>query len=228
MKLVLHSQICYIPKLLIRHFSGLLFLLVLLSTSLHSQSPLEKDYDGELLFSGSEVFTESWTSSTESRNKGLWWQGSFYTQEEERNYQPWESTVKNSVSPFVGQITVTGPSSICLMQTSNRARIKMYDVETGQGFIPCPLEGVIENGFFNHGFVPKGVEMTIDVYAVMAEYNNQINTGEFAYHAPQDVEYELWYFPRGEGSDVKITSSDTDRWDKPQPGILYFTDKKCN
>ena len=104
----------------------------------------------------------------------------------------------------------------------------MTDLKNQQAFTFCNLNGKTTfNGDF-WGAVPENTEMTLDVNAVMAEYNNMINTGEYAYRAPQDVEYEVWYFPRGEGSKIISISSGNISSKKPQPGILYFTDKKCN
>jgi len=187
-----------------------------------------KSAGGEMLLSGKQEFTESWTSSRDSRDKGLWWQGGFYDREEDRNYRPWENTVKNSVSPLVGNITVTGPCNICVKQSGKGARITMLDKETQNVFTYCNLNNTTTfNGDF-WGFIGENDEITLDVFAVMSSYNNMVNTGEYAYRAPQDVEYEVWYFPKGEGSKIISTSSGGNSLEKPQPGILYFTDKKCN
>lgn len=40
------------------------------------------------------------------------------------------------------------------------------------------------------------------------------------------IQYEYWYFPL-EGGKIISSTYLTDGFDKPQPGILYYTDKNC-
>jgi hypothetical protein len=201
-----------------------------------------KSVGGEMLLSGNHEFNESWISSSFHIKKGLYWQGNFYDKEEDRNYQPWDDTVKNAVSPLKGQITVMGPCNVGLYQRKTGAMISLTNIETNKGFSPWGntitrynekdnWRGTVKefnpNGEF-WGFIPKDTEITLDVYAVMSAYDNMMNTGEFSYRAPQDVEYEIWFFPRGEGCKVLNVNTMTSDLNKPQPGILYYRIKECN
>lgn len=207
--------------------------------SSNTKSAQWKSAGGEMLLSGKQEFKESWTSSTASREKGLYWQGSLYDHEEDRNYQPWENTVKNSVAPVVGEITVVGPGNVGLFQRGKGARITMVDKETKKSFAPW-TSSISWNGknwsgsakAFNPkgefwGAVGAGHEITLEISAVMSAYNNAINTGEYAFHAPQEVEYEVWFFPQDGGSVINVSTS-ASGIGKPQPGILYYKMKDCN
>lgn len=177
---------------------------------------------GELLMSGNQEFNDSWTSTSESRQKGLYWQGGFYDKEEDRNYQPWENTVKNSVAPVLGKFTVVGPGTIGLYQRTKGARIILTDVETKASFITWnggniswnrdSWQGAVNeyptSGFPFWGQVGAGQEITLEVSANMTPYNNAINTGEYAFRAPQEVtDYEIWFFPREDGKVISVTNS---------------------
>ncbi len=188
---------------------------------------------GELLLSGTHKFTTSWASNAGQQ----WWQGGFWDPVETRNYSPWENTVLNSVSPKKGQFTVMGPCNIGLYQRAKGPRIHLKDAETEQGFTPWAntiafssqvWSGTVKDFNKNEefwGFIPAGKEVTLNVIAVMTAYDNRRGTGEISYQAPQDIEYEIWFFPRGEEAKILGILSG---FDKPQPGILYYTEKKCN
>jgi hypothetical protein len=77
------------------------------------------------------------------------------------------------------------------------------------------------------GKIPAGQVVTINVEAQMASYDNRMNTGELAYHAPQEVQYEIWFFPGDGGKIIKVINK-AGMADKPQPGILYYREKECN
>jgi hypothetical protein len=213
-----------------------------LAQSGNNKSAQWESRGGEMLLSGKQEFNESWTSSAASREKGLYWQGGFYDKEEDRNYQPWENTVKNSVAPVVGKFTVVGPGTIGLYQRTKGARIILTDVETKASFITWnggsiswsrdSWQGSVNdypaNGFPFWGQVRAGQEITLEVSANMTPYNNAINTGEYAFRAPQEVtDYEIWYFPRDEGKVIDVLKV-SPGIEKPQPGIVYYTDKECN
>jgi len=186
-----------------------------------------KKAGGIEVLSGNHHFTTSWSSNSDSRKKGLYWQGSFY--ESARKYSPFDPTVKNSVAPVKGQITVRGPGHIGLYQQSKGGGlIVMYDAKTKGVFRPWYISGKTINpdGEF-WGRIPDGEEITIVVEAHMSAYNNMMNTGEYAFHAPQEVTYEVWFFP-GNGGKVISTTHQTGHVDKPKPGILYYTEKKCH
>jgi len=172
-----------------------------------------KSVGGELLLSNKHSFTQSWTSSNDSRAKGLYWSGGFYDREEDRNYQPWDDVVKNSVSPLKGQITVQGPGNVGVYQRGMGGRMQLVNTKTEKGFTAwtntisrfndkSDWSGTVKeynpNGEF-WGFVQPDSVVTLDIYAVMTSYNNMVNTGELAFRAPQDVEYEIWFFPREGG-----------------------------
>ncbi len=177
---------------------------------------------GKMLLSGNHKFTESWTSDNESRQNEQYWKGEYYTPKNKRKYYPWNDVVKNSVSPYLGQITVEGPCNIGLYQRGMGAIITLIYEGTNERFA-CwnnTLRRTSENGNwlgtikdFNPkgeywGYIPKKVTVTLNVFANMGSYNNIANTQEFAYRAPQDIEYEVWFFPRGEGSKVINVSNE--------------------
>ena len=76
------------------------------------------------------------------------------------------------------------------------------------------------------GAIPAGKIVTINVKAQMSSYDNRMNTGELSYRAPQEVKYEIWYFSRNGGKVINVTNF-TKNLEKPQPGILYYTEKEC-
>ncbi len=222
--------------------SLIFFLLIVLSVPVVAQNSKSAQWQsagGEKLLSGNHTFTESWSSHTYSRQDGnKWWRGGFWDKREPQI--PWENTVQNSVAPYKGQITVLGPCNVGLYQRAKGPRIYLTDAETKAGFTAWTntiafssqvWSGTVKefniNGEF-WGFIPAGKEVTLDVTAIMAAYDNRNATGEISYNAPQDIEYEIWFFPRGEGCKVISVTQSSAGFDKPQPGILYYTDKDCN
>ncbi len=221
----------------------LIFKCLILSFFLHSfnsvnaqntKSAQWAEAGGEMILSGNHSFTTSWSSHAYSRqDNNKWWRGGFWG--ERKPQIPWESTVKNSVAPVKGQITVQGPGNIGLYQKGKGARIHMNDSETKAGFTPWintiaweydKWVGTVKdyniNGEF-WGFVPAGTEITLDITAVMSVYDNQGGTGEISYNAPQEIEYEIWFFPREGGKVISVNSGSG----KPMPGDVYYTDKEC-
>ena len=203
----------------------------------NSQSGQWASAGGEIILSGNHNFTQSWSSHTYSRqDNNKWWRGGFW--DERKPQIPWENTVVNDVAPNKGQFTVIGPCNIGLYQRAKGARIYLTDAKTKAGFSAWTTtmsfsaqkwSGTVKefniNGEF-WGYIPAGKEVTLDVTAIMSAYDNRNATGEISYNAPQDIEYEIWFFPRGEG--CKILSSSGSGFEKPQPGIIYYTDKDCN
>ncbi len=194
---------------------------------------------GEMVISGNHSFTTTWASHAYSRQDGnKWWRGGFWGKREP--LIPWDDAVLNSVAPKKGQITVLGPCNIGLLQYSKKgARIVMSDNKTKAGFVPWTNSRSWENDKWTGtvkdynvngefwGSVPAGTEITLDITAIMNVYNNQGGTGEISYTAPQEIEYEIWFFPREGGKVISITSTSTSGSGKPMPGDLYYTDKEC-
>lgn len=223
-------------------FTNLFFLLLLfginpVNAQGNSKAGQWAEVGGEKILSGNHNFTTSWASNANSRQEGKWWPSGFWDPTDTRQYTPWENAVLNSVAPKKGQITVQGPGNVGLYQKGKGARIHMTDNKTKAGFTPWintigwqydKWVGTVKdyniNGEF-WGFVPAGTEITLDITAIMSSYNNQGGTGEVSYNAPQDVEYEIWFFPREGGKVISVTS--TSGSGKPMPGDLYYTDKEC-
>ncbi len=221
------------------------FIAALLAASVQTsvaQNPKSAQWSkvgGKMVLSGSHSFTKTWTTDSNHSELGFW-EGSFYDDYKKRKYAPWDDVVKNSVSPVVGQIVVQGPGNIGLLQRSkNGAAIHLSQGEEKAYFRAWRndlywkdngWEGSVgeynPNGEF-WGKVPAGQIVTINVEAQMASYDNRMNTGEFAYHAPQEVQYEIWFFPRDGGKIIKVINA-AGTIDKPQPGILYYHEKECN
>jgi len=214
---------------------------------------------GKMIISGNQNFTTSWASDAYSRqDDNKWWPGSFWDAGDTRQYTPWDDAVKNAVSPKIGEITVLGPGNIGLLQLGKGARIYMYYNTTKSGFVPWTNTLSWSNGEwlgavkeYNPagefwGAIPAGVEITLDIYAVMSDYNNQGGTGEISFNAPQDVQYEVWYFPReggkvisslfsvndpndpelikgnaGEVTSGSVFSETSNKWLKPGDGVNY-------
>lgn len=215
-------------------FTNLFFLLLLFGTNPvyaqgNSKAGQWAEVGGEMILSGNHNFTQTWSSHAYSRaDNNKYWKGDFWG--ERKPQIPWENAVKNSVAPNKGQITVQGPGNVGLFQKGKKgARIVMNDSKTKAGFTPWTntietLKDYNVNGEF-WGFVPAGTEITIDITAIMSVYNNQGGTGEISYNAPQEIEYEIWFFPREGGKVISVTSVSGSG--KPMPGDLYYTDKEC-
>jgi len=174
---------------------------------------------GKKILSGNHNFTISWASDAYSRqDNNKWWPGGFWDAGDTRKYTPWGDTVLNSVAPVKGQITVQGPGTVGLFQKGKGARIYMKNSATKAEFAPWTntIErkndkwvGTVKD--YNvqgevWGSVPAGTEITLDISAAMSMYNNQGGTGEMSFKAPQEIEYEIWFFPR-EGGKVIAKSS---------------------
>ncbi len=237
-KLILRKNQLLLQKIILLNFLLLLFFI-----PIHAQNPNSAQWTsagGEMIMSGNHNFTISWVSDAYSRQDGnKWWPGGFWDAGDTRKYTPWEDAVKNSVSPKIAEITVLGPGNIGLLQRWKKgSRIYMNNSETKAGFTPWINSLEWYNGKWAGtvmdynpagefwGAVPAGVEITLDIYAIMSEYNNQGGTGEISFVAPQEVEYEVWFFPREGGKVISVTQS-SGGFDKPQPGIVYYTDKEC-
>ncbi len=216
-------------------FSNIIFLIGVLlwgsapAVAQNINSGQWKSAGGIKILSGNHNFTTSWSSDSYSREKGLFWQGGFYVSPDKRKYAPYEKTVKNSVAPVKGQITVRGPGHIGLyQQTKGGASIVMYDANTKEEFRPWYISGsnINPDGEF-WGKIPADKEITIVVEAHMSSYDNMMNTGEYAFHAPQEItDFEVWFFPQKGGKVIDVKST-TAKFDKPKPGILYYIDKDC-
>ena len=86
----------------------------------------------------------------------------------------------------------------------------MYDSETKAEFIPWKNSidwndgGTVKDFYINGEQIAAGTEITLDITAVMSMYNNQGGTGEISFIAPQEIEYEIWFFPREGGKVIKV------------------------
>ncbi|AMC11516.1 hypothetical protein Lupro_09660 [Lutibacter profundi] len=205
-------------------------LLLMFSISLCAQNSNAAQWQsagGEKILSGSHSFLDTWTFNSNQSEKGFW-KGGFYDPEKTRNYQPWDNVVKNSVAPIKGTFTVQGPGHIGLYQKSKGgSSIVMYNADTKEAFRPWYGTG---NNFDPEEFwgkVPEKAVITIVVEAQMTAYDNRNMTGQLSYVAPQEVEYEVWFFPQDGGKIIKIDKP-VAKFDKPKPGILYYKDKVCN
>ncbi|MCF6333711.1 MAG: hypothetical protein L3J11_10550 [Draconibacterium sp.] len=197
------------------------------SVSQNTNSAQWQSAGGKKILSGNHYFTETWTFNSNQSEKGFW-KGGFNDPENTRDYQPWDNVVKNSVAPIIGHITVQGPGHIGLFQKAKGgSSIVMYNADTKAAFSPWQGTGNnFDQGEF-WGKIPVGVEITIVVEAQMTTYDNRNMTGQLSYNAPQEIEYEVWFFPQDGGSVIKIDSPSSG-FDKPQPGILYYREKECN
>ncbi|MFK5959108.1 MAG: DNRLRE domain-containing protein [Lutibacter sp.] len=210
------NRICHNPQSVTSTFiiTNLFFLLFLLGTNPASAQGNSKagqwaKAGGEIILSGNHNFTQTWSSHAYSRqDNNKYWPGGFWGKREPQI--PFDAVVKNSVYPLKGQITVLGPGNIGLFQKGKKgARIVMNDSETKIGFVPWTntigtLKDYNVNGEF-WGAVPAGTEITLDITAIMSMYNNQGGTGEISFIAPQEIEYEIWYFPREGGKVISVS-----------------------
>jgi hypothetical protein len=183
---------------------SLLFVL-LSSLQLQAQNPNAaqwKSVGGQKIMSGKHSFTTSWSSSPESRDKGLYWKGSFY--ESKPQYSPWDPDVKNSVAPLIGRFAVHGPGHIGLFSKAKGASIVMNIAGTKEVFHPFSIGNNFNPDSEFWGKISADSEVSIDVFAVMGAYNNMMNTGEYAFHAPQEItHYEIWFFPQQGGKVIR-------------------------
>lgn len=195
--------------------------MLILPTSAVAQNPKAsqwKQAGGKMILSVSHVFSTTWTSDGNSREKGLYWKGGFYDPVKKRQYAPWDTTVSKSVAPKLGQITVQGPGVIALFErTMGGASIYMRDQKTKATFHPyrnslwligaSKWDGAVRNftpGEF-WGRIKANDVLTIDVGANMSAYDNMMNTGEYSFRATQKVlESEVWFFPEAGGKVIKV------------------------
>lgn len=229
----------FIPKILLTSF--LLFFFLFNANPVNAQGNLKagqwKEAGGEKLLSGEHKFTVSWATNIYALQVSKWWPGGFWDPEDTRQYTPWEDEVKNSVTAIKGQITVQGPGNVGLFQKGKGGSIYFIDTNTEAIFTPWTnsLSWQYDKWFgtvndYNPagefwGFVPAGTEITLDIQVNMTRYSNLGGNGEISYNAPQDVEYEIWFFPREGGKVISVTSSSGSG--KPMPGDLYYTEKEC-
>ena len=219
-------------------------LLLAFSIPVSAENPNSAQWEsvgGEMILSGDHKFTTSWASDRYSRSKGLYWQGSFYLPHKERKYTPWENTVKNSVAPKKGQITVRGPGNVGRFQRTKVAKIYMRNTETGSGFVPWSNDlqwfkdmwhGSVKDfnpegvpSYFS-GYIPAEQVVTLDVEAHMTSYDNMMISGEYSFRAPQEVEYEVWFFPREGGEVINVSKYGPDvpefTWSTIEPGSNFI------
>lgn len=161
--------------------------------------------DRELLLAGRIDFTESWNSSPDSREKGLWWKGDYDDPGQNGFYYFWENLVKYEVFEQIGQIVIQGPAKICVRQRGKGAIIEMIDMETGNNFLYCDLDGGS-----HEGYVEKGSKITLKITGAMTISHDARDKDKLTYEAPQHVEYEVWYVSRGNGSGVEILKNISD------------------
>jgi len=180
---------------------------------------------GDVAFRDNYELKRLWTSSPDSRAQGKYWRDSYYLPEDERQYSPWEPTVKDEVAPVKGQITVRGPGVFAIYGSGKGgATVALIDRETKRRLYPSyhffrktgdrwqsqwsarpnNQEDTLRPQHFSpHGRIHDNEEHTIDVQVLAASYNNAINTGEFAYPAPQELDFEIWYFPMEGGKLIR-------------------------
>ena len=213
------------PVRLLSLFSLAIIVLFLLNDSVNAESSNPqyaqwKGAGGQRLLVGQHKFTETWVSDNASRAEGKYWRDNFYLAFDKRKYAPWENTVKNSVCPRKGQITLQGPGLVVVYQRQKHAGVGLVNVKTKKGFTPktCSIsyDGKTWQGTIKPivparefwGRIPAGDPVCLDVYASMKAYNNMVNTGEFTYRAPQELAFEVWYFPFEGGKVVEVVKSD--------------------
>jgi len=189
--------------------------------------PTDKWADGQMLLAGQYKLTETWTTASgELLSKGLYWTGGFYLPAKDRKYVNWDPTVQKLVAPRVGTLTLQGPGKLLVKRFSRGAYLMMRHAETKgrqlfteygadyrggekwhpvwNGYLRDKDDGTIDAAKLPY-IVPKGQKVTINVYVEATSYNNVMNTGEFSFHAPQSLEYEVWWFPMEGGKTLSVT-----------------------
>jgi len=209
-KLILRKDQLLLSKIILLNFLLLLFFI-----PINAQNPKSAQWayaGGEMILSGNHSFTTTWSSHAYSRQDGnKYWQGGFWGKREPQI--PFDDTVKNSVSPKVAEITIMGPGNIGLFQRTKGARIHMNDSKTKASFIPWTNSidwnngGTVKDFYINGEQIAAGTEITLDIAAVMSMFNNQGGTGEISFIAPQEIEYEIWFFPREGGKVISSLTS---------------------
>jgi len=201
------TKIELIKLLRFRTMIGISFFLTILFTfPLNAQNintTQWRSVGGQKIMSGNHNFTTSWSSSIESRKKGLYWKG--YWGESNPKYEPWNPVVAKSVAPKMGQFTVQGPGHVGVYAKTKGASIVMYIAGTKEIFHPCNiLKNFNPKGEF-FGKISDNSKLTIEVHAIMGAYNNMNMTGEFSYYAPQEItEFEVWFFPEAGGKIIEM------------------------
>jgi hypothetical protein len=201
------------------------------SKSIFDQSNQWHAMDGRIVAQGQHEFTQSWFSDGSNLGRGMYWTGKFRTPEKERQYVPWETTVRNSVVVKKASVDLEGPGHICVFAKSDRATVQIdYN---GSGGIPIKTYTQKKTG--NGGWqgqlpsdprknilsLQQDKSISLDIFAQMAPYDNRMNTGEFSYYAPQSVQFEVWFFPSPAADETGFTySSDQTKTD-------WFRVKDC-
>jgi hypothetical protein len=156
---------------------------------------------GQKIFSANISF-----KNTYSTNGYAWWQGDPWTLPKDQKIVD-SVTLKNAVSPLIGQITIQGPGHIALIEKcENHASVIMLDhtnsgtfysfrntfIKNKNGHISGNLPDFTPNEL--SGKIIDNQILTIDIYVTMSLHDVNIN-GLKAYGAPQSVDMEIWYFP---------------------------------
>lgn len=196
------------------------------------KTPTDRWSGGEAILTDNYELTETWTTASgELMKKGLYWTGGWYLDPKKRQYVKWDSTVRDQVAPLVGTLTLQGPGKLLVKRDSRGARLVLRDANTGAmvahtqcgsdawgnswrpvwsgGYPRDKGDQTIDVARLPYGIL-KGKEIVIDVYVNATPYNNTMNTGEFSYHAPQTLDFEIWWFPLEGGKALKVTKKDKD------------------
>ena len=219
-------------------FLTVFLLLLAFSIPISAENPNSAQWEsvgGEMILSGDHKFTTTWTSDRYSQRQGLYWQGDINVPAEKRKYSPWENTVKNSVFPKKGQITVRGPGNVFVFQRSKgyeNPYLFMQDTKTKSNFSPGynsltlhkgKWDGTVidmtnyhktdsfKNAFW--GWIPADEVVTLNVEVRMEDFDDRgrrySRFDEHSFRAPQEIEYELWFFPREGGEVINVIKYDS-------------------
>jgi len=243
------SRVLSFSKIVVKSF---IFLLLFYSFAVaQSSSPKTNQWrsvGGQMIYLGKHEFKTNWLAE----GGQMYWKN-----DEKSSGIPASHSYADEVSKDVvvnkGQITLRGPGYLGrVLRTKGgpgyRLEVQkpgkgigayglgdqeMYKKEnkwTGKWVTIRGMGDVVDPSRFGVvNFVPADKTITIDIWFESPWCQNCVWTKYHrghGYSRDQGIELELWFFP-GEGGKVIVSDTPSAQFDKPKPGILYYTDKAC-
>jgi len=195
---------------------------------------------GQLIASGNHDFTNIWYASTRyAHGNGKYWKN---------NSQPGNTPATHTLEQVLtdvrinkGQVSVQGPGFLAAFIKTKKgySSALLKDPDTGVIHSTASLghmellkgsdgewhwyygDRVIEfdPSKPNSGWVAADKIVNLDVWVNNTE--GSFGIWGSGYAAPKGIEYEFWFFPRAGGRVLSGNSG------KPEPGVLYYTEKDC-
>ncbi|MDH3745848.1 MAG: hypothetical protein OES47_12180, partial [Acidobacteriota bacterium] len=157
---------------------------------------------GELLFSGTHQFDRNYWTHQSVQGDLYWTDGE--DQRRDRASHAWETEVRPAVEIDQGHFTIRGPGQIVAFVRQIVDTPKLVVATATLGGATATFEPATRPGEQLSGWVLAGRTYSFDVALEQAERFNPA-TGYRLYQAPQEIEFELWFFasPGGRVMDLE-------------------------